>query len=328
MLDYAVIGTSWITRSFIGGTKYVDGMRLAAVYSRSDEKGAELARENGCERVFTSLEELAASDIGAVYIASPNALHYSQSRLMLESGKHVICEKPITVTPEELLSLQRLAQQKGLIYMEAIMHMHTPSRGLLRDALGKIGKITSVHFDFSQLSSKYPAYLRGELPNIFNPKMAAGGLMDLGVYCVYPALDFFGEPKKITASSHFMESGADGCGTAIFDYEDKQVTLTYSKTGQNRYGSQIFGDKGTICIKSLSQLTEMQIVYSDSSVEALAGDTVKERIMGYEAQDFYNLIVEPSPEMLEAYKYASSLSLKVSRAMAEIREQAGIKFSL
>ncbi|NMP37147.1 MAG: Gfo/Idh/MocA family oxidoreductase [Clostridiales bacterium] len=327
MLKYAVIGTSWITASFIGGTEYVDGMELSAVYSRSAEKGERFARENGCGRVFTSLEELAKSDVEAVYIASPNVLHYEQSRLMLESGKHVICEKPITVNPQQLASLQTLADSRGLIYMEAIMHMHTPSRILLRDALGKIGKITSVHFDFSQLSSKYPAYLRGEKPNIFNPEMATGCLMDLGIYCVYPALDYFGEPQKITASSHFMQSGADACGTAIFDYEDKQVTLTYSKTGQSRYGSQIFGDKGTICIKSLSQLTEMEIIYSDSTVEQLAGDTVKEQIMGYEAQDFYNLIKCPTEKLRADYLYSSQLALRVSRAMAEIRAQAGIKFS-
>ena len=87
------------------------------------------------------------------------------------------------------------------------MYMFNPARELLRNSLEKIGRITSAHFDFSQLSSKYPAYLSGNLPNIFNPALATGCLMDLGIYCVYPAIDLFGIPDKITACASFMDSG-------------------------------------------------------------------------------------------------------------------------
>ena len=70
--------------------------------------------------------------------------------------------------------------------------MHSPLKNKVKNALEKIGNITSAHFDFSQLSSKYKALVNGENPNIFNPEMKTGCLRDLGIYCFYPAVDFFG----------------------------------------------------------------------------------------------------------------------------------------
>lgn len=322
-MRYGVIGTGWIAKSFIDGARQICGSEFAAVYSRTQESGSRFAAENKIEKVYTDINEFAKGDFDAVYIASPNRLHYEQSKLMLQSGKHVICEKPITVEPEELEELQTLADAKGLIYVEAIMYMFNPARDLLKDAIGKIGKITSVHFDFSQLSSKYPAYKRGELPNIFNPALATGCLMDLGIYCVYPALDLFGMPNKITACAHFMESGADGSGTAGLLYDDKLITFTYSKLGQDRLGNQIFGDEGTIKIESISKLINMSVVANDGTEKEIIGDVPKETLMGYEARGFERFIANPSDEHYQTMKQRA---LQVSQVMKQIREISGIKF--
>ena len=322
-MRYGVIGTGWIAKSFIDGAREVCGSEFAAVYSRTAESGNKFAAENKIEKVYTDINEFANGDFEAVYIASPNRLHYEQSKLMLQSGKHVICEKPITVEPEELEELQALADEKGLIYVEAIMYMFNPAKDLLKDALGKIGKITSAHFDFSQLSSKYPAYQRGELPNIFNPALATGCLMDLGIYCVYPALDLFGLPEKITACAHFMESGADGSGTAGLLYPDKLITFTYSKLGQDRLGSQIFGDEGTIKIESISKLINMSITAKNGDIQEIIGDVPKEKLMGYEALGFERFIADPSNEY---YQVTRQRALQVSQIMKQIRDICGIKF--
>ncbi len=323
-MRYGVIGTGWIAKSFIDGARMLCSPEFSAIYSRTEESGCKFAAENGIEKVYTDINEFAKGDFDAVYIASPNRLHFEQSKLMLENGKHIICEKPITVEPEELEELQALAKEKGLIYIEAIMYMFNPAKNLLKDAIQKIGRVTSVHFDFSQLSSKYPAYLRGELPNIFNPALATGCLMDLGIYCVYPALDLFGLPQKITACAHFMESGADGSGNAGLLYNDKLVNLTYSKLGQDRLGSQIFGDEGTITIESISKLINMKLVDSKGNVTEIIGDVAKEKIMGYEAQAFEKFIADPNDPYYETVK---ERALQVSKVMKEIREISGIKFN-
>ena len=260
-MRYATIGTGWITGAFIEGAGIAGNMELAAVYSREEKTGRAFSEKYGSKPVFTDLERLASSPlIDGVYIASPNVLHYSQSKLFLEHGKHVICEKPAAVTSDQMRELNLLARRSGLVYMEAIMMRYLPARELLYKALDRIGNITTARFDFSQLSSKYPALLEGKLPNIFNPAMATGCLMDLGIYCVYAAIDLFGRPDRITACAGFLSSGADGYGSAVFNYKDRQVSLTYSKTGQSLAGSEIMGDRGTIAIDSISKLTGITLV--------------------------------------------------------------------
>lgn len=324
-MKLAVIGTGWIVKSFIDGLKFAPDFELFAVYSRSRESGEKFAKENGIGTVYTSLEELAASPAECVYIASPNALHYSQSKMMLESGKHVICEKPITVTPGEFSELCEIADRNKLIYIEAIMYMHSPVRLALRQALQEIGKVWTAHFDFSQYSSKYPAYLRGELPNIFNPKMATGSLMDLGIYCVYPVIDLFGEPDSVSAVSAFLESGADAATAVAMLCNNTAITMTSCKTGQDCTGSQIIGERGSIKIGSVSKLTDIELIMNSGETRTVCGDTPKDELMGNEARAFYELITEPEKNQ-KKYRELRETALSVSRTMQLIRESAGIKF--
>ncbi len=326
MIKFGVIGTGWIAEEFVKGTQLVDGLQFSAVYSRNIETGKSFAQQFGEVQIFDNIDAFAKSNIDAVYIASPNSLHYSQSKLMLQNGKHVICEKPITVEPEEFCELRSLADSKNLIYMEAIMYMHLPARKLLQNHINSLGEITTAHFDFSQLSSKYPALKRGENPNIFNPEFATGCLMDLGIYCVYPALDLFGLPKKITTSAGILKTGADGYGTAIFDYKDKQITLTYSKLGQSHFGSQIMGDNGTLRTPSISKLINMSYFNNDGIETAITGDTQKHVLMSYEAQSFYNYISNPMTK--QEYNKTNDLTQQVSKVMQEIRQKSGIKFNV
>ncbi len=323
MLKYGVIGSGWIAEEFVKGAMTVEGMQFAAMYSRTEERGEEFASKFGGAAVYTDLEAFAKSDIDAVYIASPNVFHYEQSKLMLENGKHVLCEKPITITPDEFLELFELAKSKNLIYTEAIMMMHSPLNDKVKNALTKIGKITTAHFDFSQLSSKYEALKEGKNPNIFNPEMKTGCLRDLGIYCYYPAVEFFGLPEKVSASAGFLETGADGYGTAVLDYHDKQVTLTYSKIGQDYCGSQIFGDKGTISLASISKLTDVKIHYASGAVEDVCGEVEKHILMAYEAQNFYDFITD-FENTKEKYFEINERVLQVNRLMFEVKNICGI----
>ncbi len=96
MIRFAVIGTNWITRQFVEAAHESGKYKLTAVYSRSLEQAQHFANDFSVEHLFTSLEAMAESDaIDAVYIASPNALHFSQTQLFLSHKIHVICEKPL-----------------------------------------------------------------------------------------------------------------------------------------------------------------------------------------------------------------------------------------
>lgn len=327
-IRFASIGTGWIAGEFLKGAREVEGLEYTACYSRSQEKGEEFAKQWGAQKVYTDLEAMAEDkEIDAVYIASPNALHYSQSKLFLQHGKHVICEKPITVEPEQLIELQQLAEQKGLVYMEALIGVYLPEMRILQGAVERLGGVHLARLDFSQYSSKYPAYLAGEVPNIFNPKMATGGLMDLGIYCVYPAVMLFGMPDKVSAHARFLSTGADGSGCVTLHYADKTVVLTYSKTAQGEIGSEIQGEHGVIRIPRISKLTDMTFTPVGGQPQPLSAYTDKYLQMSYEAKRFYEFITQPEQNRAQ-YRYVSSIAYTVSRVMKMACEEAGIHFEL
>lgn len=327
MIRFASIGTGWIAGEFIKATREVQGLCYIACYSRKQESGEKFAQQWGAKKVYTNLSEMAEdNEIDAVYIASPNAFHYEQSKLFLQNGKHVICEKPIATKPQQVEELQALAAQKGLVYMEALIAVYLPEFQILRNAVERLGQVHLARIDFSQYSSKYPAYLCGEIPNIFNPAMATGGLMDLGIYCVYPAIMLFGVPQSVSAHARFLRTGADGSGCLTLGYPDKTVVLTYSKTAQGVIGSEIQGENGVIKIPRISKLTDMTFTSLDGKTENLTNYTDKYLQMSYEAQAFYDFITNPDRTQAK-YLEIQKLSLEVSRVMQQARESAGIYFT-
>lgn len=318
MITYSVIGTSWITKAFIDGAKKLPELSLSGVYSRTRERGEEFKNEVGAKEVFTSLCDLAKSDCDFVYVASPNSCHFLQCKYLLEHKKNVICEKPVTITAEEFRELFALAEKNGVIYFEAIMYMHTPERKKLLNAVKKLGSITSAHIDYSQLSSKYDALKRGELPNIFNPKMKTGALNDLGIYCVYPVADIFGVPKKIIPAQTILSTGADGCGSAEFMYDSLQVTVTYSKLAESRTSSQILGDRGTLTIEKISQLAGMKLFDNDGNCEVISEYFEKSELMANEARSMVWFLTKPR-ESREFYLECAEMSERVISLMEKMR---------
>ena len=95
--------------------------------------------------------------------------------------------------------------------------------------------------------------------------MAGGCLMDLGIYCVYAALDLFGKPESVCTAASLLPTGADGSGGSLWTYPGTGVSLSYSKTGQSRLGSEIIGDQGTVVLESVSKLTGIRIVYNQKT---------------------------------------------------------------
>lgn len=326
MLRFGTVGSGWITDEYIQGAKDSGLWELTAVYSRNQERAEAYAKRHGAQHSFSDLQAMAASDLlDAVYIASPNAFHYEQSKLFLEHGKHVICEKPLCAQGEKVAQLQKMAQEHGVVFLEAIMYLHLPQRKLLEDTLKKLGKLSLVKLDFCQRSSKLDSYLQGELPNIFNPAMETGALMDLGIYCVYPALALFGKPDSFTVESQMLESGADGAGVITLCYPDKLVTLTYSKLGQAGANSDFQGTGGTLAVESISRLAGLSLWRKDGSLETLYGQDEKYKLMGWEAKDFYRYITEPEASA-EEYAFCRDMSLRVASFLEQVRKRAGIHF--
>lgn len=124
---FATIGTSAITELFLKGAVLEPRFEYAGAYSRDAGNALRFAREHGAGRHFSSLEELAAcEDVDAVYVASPNSLHFGHTMAMLEGGKHVLCEKAFASNARQVDVMCRTARERGLALMEAMKTTHSP----------------------------------------------------------------------------------------------------------------------------------------------------------------------------------------------------------
>ena len=327
MIRYAVIGTSAITEKFTAAAERTGAFSLSAVCSRDRERGLAFGRPRGCTTVYENVEALCRDDsIEAVYIASPNLFHEPQTRRCLESGKHVLCEKPIATTCAGYTALAELARQKGLVYAEAIMPLYAAGRSAVKEALSEVGDITLARIDFCQRSSRLDAFLAGQHVNIFDMSLAAGTLMDLGVYCVYAALDLLGEPEEVvSAVASLLPNGADGAGCALLRYPHFPAVLTYGKTGASAVGSEIVGERGTLRLASVSQYAGVTLVKGNETIPVV-GTPDRIVLMSGEAQAFADRIRgrRASVDAAESER----LCMAVHRTMDRIRALAGLSYPL
>lgn len=327
-LKFATVGTSPICEAFLINASQVNTMEYIGAYSRDMEKAKVFGGKYGATQFYDSFEEMANNtDIDAIYIASPNSMHYDQSKLFLQNKKHVLCEKPLAVNPKQITELIQLANKEHLIYMEAICNLYYPQMDVLKDYINKIGKVEACKFNYAQYSSKYDSYKSGNLPNIFNPSFATGALMDLGVYCVYMAISLFGEPNNIISSASFLESGADAYGFSIFEYDKLKVLIHYSKTFQGQIKSEINGEFGSIVIDSIGQMNEISLYLNKEEPLVFKFNNTGENRMIPEIKMFYNYVTNNS-EFNNQYKYSQGMALKVSRTMTTIRKNIGLSFPM
>lgn len=255
-MRFATIGTSTITTEFARAAHACDGVELAVAFSRDAERAAQFAREIGAARGESDLEAILSArgeeGVDAVYIASPNAVHAEQVRTCLEAGKHVLCEKPLTLSEAQAAELFALAQERGLVLLEAMRSAFDPGMARIRELLPELGAVRRVSFAYCQRSSRYDRVLAGEPVNIFDPALGGGALLDLGVYCVHPLVDLFGEPDAVTCASVPLATGADGAGVVLATYPGLVADLSYSKITASSLPSQIQGERATMLIDHIA----------------------------------------------------------------------------
>lgn len=326
MLNFAVIGTGWITDSFIESAHATGAWKLAAVYSRSQETAQAFASKHSATTTYTSLDALAAAPgVDAVYIASPNALHHAQAHAILSASKHVVLEKPSTSTLAEFDDLYALAAQKGVFLIEANRHIQERNFKVLQEALPRLGNIYGASLNFAQYSSRYNAVLAGEKPNIFSLALSGGALVDLGVYPIAAAVALFGAPKAQTYSPVIIATGADGGGFVTLQYEGFAVGINQSKIYSSTAPSEVYGEKGTVVVNAVTDIAS--VVFVDAKTKErteLAGEKAKLNLME-EAKEFARIIGEGDKA---AAKKLEEMSRVVLGITTDLRKQNGIVFDV
>ena len=331
-IRFGVIGTNFITDWVIAGAKQDERFELVAVCSRTQERANEFAAKYDIPYTFTSLEEMAASPlIDAVYIATPNYLHASQSILCMKHGKHVLCEKPMASNAYEVKQMIAASRQYGVTLMEAMKPTLTPNFRVLREALPKAGVIRLYFASYCQYSSRYDKFKEGIVLNAFKPELSNGAMMDIGVYTVYPMVVLFGRPNKISASGVVLSTGTDGQGAVNFEYEGMNATVLYWKIANSSLPTEIEGEDGNFMLDKINQINRVtwqaRPVASSGKgpltpVEDISAVTDKDEYY-YEVAEFINLV---QAGKLESEVNSHENSLITIEIIDEVRRQLGVSF--
>lgn len=242
-----VLGAAAIARDFIKGVRPSDVARVTAVASRSAEKAAAFAKDNGLERSFASYDAmLADKDIDAVYNPLPNGLHAAWSIRAVDAGKHVLCEKPLAASEAEAKAMFAAAKRNGVHLVEAYPYLAQPMTRDVRKLIkeGVIGKPQLIRASFG-IPFSDPNNIR------LIADLAGGAVMDVGSYASSFIRVTAGErPKRVHAVARWGDTGVDSTLVGTFEFASgllAQVAASFA-TGYQRHG-QVAGDKG--CIETM-----------------------------------------------------------------------------
>lgn len=328
MIYLGIIGTNWITHQFVEAAIATKEYQLSAVYSRRLATAeAFAARYEGDVASVTDLNDfLAFPQLDAVYIASPNSLHFSQAKAAILAKKHVIVEKPAFSTPQEMKEIIQLAKENAVCFFEAARNIHEDNFKKIAEMLPENQDIIGANFSYMKYSSRYDAVLAGEEPNIFSPKFSGGSLADLGVYPVYAAVAWFGMPQSVHHFARKIVTGVDGIGTAILRYENFDVTIQHGKIGDSFLPSEIYTKEKTLVLSSVNSISHVTIHQrSEPKVEEISLH-VEENPMVEEARDFAAIIQQPAAHQ-ETYQKLLDLAENVNSLLYEMRKQVDVVYA-
>jgi len=327
MINFATIGSGWITDSFIASAQSTKSWKLTSVFSRSESTASSFAEKHNITSTHTSLEALASDkEVQAVYIASPNSLHYHHAKQMLAAGKHVILEKPATSTLKELQELFSIAKLHNVFLLEAFRHLHEPNFVVLKKAIGeKLGPVYGASLNYASYSSRYNNVLAGETPNIFSLEYSGGALVDLGVYPISAAVALLGRPVSQTYKPVIIRTGADGGGIVVLNYETFAVSINASKIYTSAAPSEVYGEKGTLSCNGVTDIERVDFLDAKNKTVEKLGRGRVELNMADEANAFAKIIEEM--DEVEAQKL-QRISMVVQSVTEDLRRQNGLLFKV
>ena len=263
-IHWGVLGTGQIARTFARDLVLLaDDAELAAVGSRKIDRAQRFASELGSARAYGSYEDLAADPaLDVIYVATPHHDHFPSARRCLESGKAVLVEKPLTVTPAESEELIMLAGQRGLFLMEAMWMRTQP---LIRKAVeivgsGVLGAVRHVGASFGFAFDGGPSH------RLLDPAQAGGAILDLGPYPVHAAHLFLGEPDELDGYGSQAETGVDSHAAALLHHHATAAraaataSLVCSLETDLPTRLEVFCSDGRVIIDDFLRPAEMTIV--------------------------------------------------------------------
>ena len=245
-MKLGIIGSGMIVKDFLSFAHELPEIKLEAIAARNIENLKELQSKYNIKNIYIDIDLcLKNKEIDTIYVAVPNNLHYTVAKKALEAGKNVICEKPFTLKYEESVELFEIAEDKGLILIEAITNQYQKNYLDIKDNIDNIGEIRLVECNFSQLSSRYEAFKNGVIAPVFDKSKGGGVLGDLNIYNIHFVVGLFGKPGKVHYAPNIVND-VDTSGILLLEYDNFKVVCIAAKDTFNNSYVNIQGDQGII----------------------------------------------------------------------------------
>lgn len=264
-VKWGIISTGRIAGEFASDFKYVDNAELVAVASRSQESADAFAKRHGIPKAYDSYQKLYEDpEVEAIYVATPHNFHFENSRDALAHDKAVLCEKPITIHPAQFEELRAFAKEKNQYLMEGMWTYFHPAIQKAQQwvADGRIGQLVQVKADFGYAVPFDP---KGRM---YNPDLAGGALLDMGIYPIAMAWLFLRkDPKEILVTCHKASTGVDDDVNILFDYGNETANLATSFRSKLHNNLFVIGTEATIRIPFFWKASECFLYKGDEQID-------------------------------------------------------------
>jgi predicted dehydrogenase len=319
-IKWGIIGLGNIASQFATDLLLLDDAELTAVASRNKEKATEFAEKYNCTKAYDSYEALFADDqVQIVYIATPHDSHAELAIKALESGKHVLCEKPMALSYQDAIRMTEASKKYNRFFMEAFWTRFIPSVQEVLEKVhqGIIGDLKSIQADFAFYADEAAG------GRLFDKNLGGGALFDIGVYPLFLSYVLLGIPKEITAKSLLHKNGIDLQTAMLLQYENAQSVLQASILYDGDMKATISGNQGRIELNAPWFMADGYAVFKDGKKETFSLPKLGK---GYEheALECHACIQN---HQIESKLWSHQNSLDLSKIVEEVKNQIGLNFS-
>ncbi len=319
--NWGMIGTGWIAHEMADALNKVNGT-IYAVADLNEDKLQKFASEKNISKTYKDPDEMIKDpDIDVIYIATPHTYHFEYIKKALNAGKHVFCEKAITVNATQFDEVKELATKNNLILTEGFTLLHMPIYDQVRDLInsGEIGDVKLVQVNFGSLKDYDPKN------RFFNKELAGGALLDIGGYATAFARTFLKEqPNNILTTVKYFETGVDEqSGIILKNSSEQMAVMALSMRAKQPKRGIISGTKGYVEINNYPRATSAEITYTEDAHKQTTHTITSgnaEQALEYEVSDMQRYIKEGHDDGQLA------LSGDVAHILDSVRNEWGMKY--
>jgi predicted dehydrogenase len=319
-IRWGILGAGGIAAQFASAVNQFTRAQLVAVGSRNKDRATRFATSHGIPQTHVGYQQLVENPrVDAVYVATPHSEHREHALLAIRAGKHVLVEKAFTRNAAEAREVFDAAREAGVFVMEAMWTRFLPHVAALHQVIdaGELGEIVSLEADHGQFMAFDPS------SRLYDPALAGGALLDLGVYPVAWAHDFLGVPQSVTAIGTRTETGVDGQASIVLSYGERQQAMLHTTLwAKTPTTSSISGTEGRVHVEGeFYRPTSFRVERSDGRIWDFDQPLVNG--LQYEAAEVARRVAAGDTE---SERMTWQGTLDVMATMDEVRRQIGVAY--